>query len=363
MSIFPKAHYCGCRVSEQAFRLCMTIQFSVCETMETKDLRFEARPLTDDDEAAWEALWKRSERHLALHWHWTSCAARGVGVPRRIGLFSKSGQLLAGAAFVERRGRFRPEWHHPAPTPFGGLLCEQSLPGESSMREIFECLSAAVARQIPQAEMILQPAIQDVRGLLWTGWTSRPHYNYVSRIDAADALQRDAENAVRRQAARAESLGMTFETGAHILPEVLNLWDRTRQRQGVPSYIHHDCYTSFVKITGFTKEEGLSSLVAGIRDPETGELEAGAVIGRDPKRVYYLMGASETRGEELGTGAPTVLHFRVTELMWKESGDFLYDWVGANTAPVAQFKKKFRPTLECYHRVSFKKKVFKKFGR
>lgn len=322
--------------------------------------RFTAQLLTPVHEAPWQALWWRSERHLGLHWQWPALAAAGVGEPIRIGVFSKGEQLIAGLVFVQRSLRFRTEWHHPAPVPFAGLLSEPDSRGESFLRDALSAASQLIIQHVERAEIIFQPGLDDVRGLLWAGWSARPHYNYVSPVTERESLAGQSENAVRRQAAKAQALGLRDEWGAALLPEVFALWDQTRRRQHLPAYIHPDCHRNLLHFAASAPDPEIGAEVVGLRHPSTGALEAAMIIGRDPGRAYYLLGAADLEKDGAhGTGAPTLLHFAATARLFEQRGAYLYDWVGANTPSVSQFKKKFRPRLETYQRVSLRRGVLR----
>ena len=311
--------------------------------------RFTARILSSSDEALWAALWQRVDGSLGLHWRWCACAAAGVGEPLRVGIFSSDGQLIAGIPFVQRRRRMRTEWHHPSPASHAGLMASQDLMNsETALREIFEALSALTQRATTRAEMVLPPQVADVRGLLWQGWSAQPHYNYVSMIEEPGALARQSENAARRQGAKAEAAGFVLETGNHLRAEIFALWEKTQIRQNIPAYIHTSCYDMLLEESE-GDGRGISGLAAAVRNPTTKRIEAAAIIGQDSQRAYYLLGASDPDVEE-AHGAPTYLHFALSDHLFKNRGKFAYDWVGANTPHIAQFKKKFRPRLETYLR-------------
>jgi hypothetical protein len=307
---------------------------------------FTAQLLTDSHENQWRALWERSGQPLGLHWRWVEFAALSVGKPIRVGLFNEAGELLAGFGFVERRHRYLDHWLHPAPSTYSGVLVDQEkINNESFLREIFGVLSEFVHQGPSRTELVFPPKLTDVRGLLWSGWKCRPHYNYISEITGEDALARQAENSVRRQGSKARQLGLHLEEGNQLLGEVLALWEETRSRKQLVEWVSPDCYKALLEETSDGKERGIGARVMVVRNKESGEVEAGAIFGEDKVSVSYLLGASRIRESEAGNGAPTLLHLAGTGRIWMDRGDFLYDWVGANTPDVVQFKKKFRPKL------------------
>ncbi|MCC6546778.1 GNAT family N-acetyltransferase [Candidatus Sumerlaeota bacterium] len=314
--------------------------------------RFTSRMLGNDDAPQWSALWHRVGGPLGLHWRWCEFAATNVGEPARLGIFSSDGRLVAGIPFVQRRRRMRTEWHHPVPASFAGILAAEDLVNnESSLREIFEAATTLINERVARAELVLPSHAPDARGLLWNRWTAQPHYNYVSTIRQVGDLARQAENAARRQAAKAEAEGLVFEKGDHLQEEIFALWARTRERQNLPRYVDVGCYKALLANSAAEDAE-ITGFAAAIRNPASGRIIAAAIIGQDRQRAYYLLGASDNDQET--TGAPTLLQFQLTDDLFKKRGEFHYDWVGANTPHIAQFKKKFRPRLEMYLRCAYR---------
>jgi hypothetical protein len=306
---------------------------------------FTARILTETDRPAWQDLWTRSPRLLGLHWEWARHASVGAGLPQRIGIFDASGTLRAGIPFVARKNRWMLEWRHPAPASFTGLLHAEETLSESFLRDALGAAASAVPESVDLAEVVFQPGLHDVRGLLWSGWEAAAHYTCVTPLTSVEDFAGRAENAVRRQADKARQQGLqSSDGGIGILPDLLDLYERTRRRQSIPPYVTPDAWRALASWLAQATADGLGANLIMVRTPD-GSLQAAGFFGRDPTRVYYLLGASDP--DSLGSGAPTLLHFEAAAIVLQnDNPPSLYDWVGANTPSVAQFKKKFRPDLE-----------------
>jgi hypothetical protein len=304
---------------------------------------FTSRLLAASDKPCWQELWARSARFMALHWDWTDHAARGAGQPVRIGVFGKSGKLCAGLTFVARRNRWMTEWRHPAPAAFTGLLYEAGAATESFLRDVFECAAGAVPSEVSRAEVLFQPGLSDVRGLLWAGWEASPHYTYINRVLAPEEFERHIENAARRQAEKARAQGCRALAGIEHLPALLELWGRTCKRQRLAAHVPAEAYRALAGWLSASGVDGLGAEVLLIADAQ-GHPQAAALLGRDTHRVYYLLGASNP--DSLGSGAPTLLQLEALALAHARRWPACYDWVGANTPSIARFKKNFRPEAE-----------------
>ncbi|MCC5876273.1 MAG: GNAT family N-acetyltransferase [Candidatus Sumerlaeia bacterium] len=307
--------------------------------------RFAARLITPSERDIWEKALARAPNPLMPHcWDYLDWAAIDRGEPRRVVVESSPGNPVALVTFVERRLRGIRQWRHPAPATFGGICHLDAAPSESHLRDIQATLAEFLRRQVPVAEVILPPGLADARGFLWSGWRAAPHYNYLSRIDSEKALLDGADNAVRRQHAKAAKEGLEVRTGAGHLEDVLALAVETRRRQGFPPWVSENFHRN---LTSAWEE---SDVIAVYTPGEDGRIEAGAVVGKMGERVAYLLGASRGSGTP---GAPTLLQVAATSHCFARWGAYDWDWVGANTESVAQFKKKFRPGLEVGMRVTW----------
>ena len=307
------------------------------------------RELGPGDESTWRCLYSASAQHLGLMWNFCEVVAGGIGRAVRLGAFRRD-QLIAGMVFVERRVRGFRVWRHPSPAPFAGLLHACGSASESYLRDVLAAFGAFIAASTPMAEVIFHSQLQDLRGLLWNGWGAQPRYNYVSEIAEEGALAKAAENSVRRQAAKARNARFLLHPLDHSPDLLIQLWDATRKRQGIPEWIPPANLRNLARMlpSPSSTDRPTPPCDGGLfgigLSPQT--IEAGMLFGADPQRVYYLIGAAALEEGEKGTGAPTLLHIAFTDEIFRRRGPFLYDWCGANTPSVAQFKKKFRPRLE-----------------
>jgi hypothetical protein len=321
-----------------------------------------AEILATNDRPAWDALWERENRPLVLGWDFLEAASLERGEAIRVAVrASANGSLVGGAAFVARPQRGELAWLNPAPAPWTGAMLAPADPGERAalLPDVLAAVAHLAARSVARAEWILSPAMLDVRSVLWSapGWTAHPYYNYLSPVDTPDALAEAAEGSVRRQYRKALDSGMLFQTGQPLIDEVLELWESTRKRQSIPNWVSRNAYRQMAT----TLPEATVAAVRGQRG-----LEAGAIVALQPDgRAYYLLGCSRMEAGREGTGAPTLLQVGITNHLLAQFGKPIrWDWVGANTPSVAQYKKKFRPQLELCLRLQWKRgwRRFSPFG-
>lgn len=280
---------------------------------------------------------------------WTPLHAAGNRLPCREGFAAAAAapvrfvEVLRGdrpamlLPFWARRRRGMNEWIAPPFAPFSGVVVADD--EEGFLRDAFAAAAAAVPKDVDRAEIILPPGLCDARGLVWNGWVARPHYNYLTQWDAEGAWRAQIESSARRQARKAREAGLVAE----VLPagrteRLADLWRRNAPRQKLDASLDER-----IRAIGAWLDATGSGFVVEVNQ-SGGACEAAGLFGHDGSRVAYLAGASDP--EALGSGAPTLLHEAVLEEIDRRGLPRCYDWVGANTPSVAQFKRKFGPRLE-----------------
>lgn len=303
---------------------------------------FTTRWAVAEDQGTWQALWKRSARRLVHHWDYLALVA---AEPRRLMVLGRDGRPVAGVVFDRRRVRLGMRLCHPSPAPWAGLMAgEQAAAGARFHRGCLEAIAARLREDEASADMIFPAAECDLRPMIWGGGRVAPHYNYVSPIAAPGALEAGAENAARRLARRAREAGAQLEIGPEGLDAAVDLVTATRERHRIPAWTSDAAIRRLAGwLIGPATADGLGGAIAVVRAPG-GDPVAAAIVGWDEGRVYYLLGGSAEG--DAAAGAPTLLHLALTDYLAAARGPFDYDWCGANTPSVVQFKNTFRPALE-----------------
>ena len=261
------------------------------------------------------------------------------GAGRVVGVF-RGEELDLAVPFNEMRHHGVTVWTPPFFTPFcGPLVAAGTSADESFWRDRLAALHKAIPGGAESAEIVFPPALNDVRGLVWKGWDARPHYNYVTEWGQPGGWESQPESAVRRQARKARDAGLEGRVApAGQTADLQRLWRLNAERQGLPAGLAEN----LARLGTWLEAEhaGFQIVIAA----KSGAAHAVGLFGFDESRVYYLAGASDP--EHLGSGGATLLHFEAFAEIDRLGLPRCYDWVGANTPSVAQFKKKFRPRLE-----------------
>lgn len=301
-----------------------------------------ARRLETGDGDALRALWDASPRHL-LHDPAFARTVAGDGA-ETIAVF-RSGELVAAFPFVRfvRRGFtfLNPLWF----ASFGGPLALDELwradapRAERNWRDALEALADARPADVDRVELIAAPGLMDLRALDAAGWTTRMHYNYVSRWESAGAWRDHMESQARRQEKKAAKAGLA----ADVIPagesdQLCDLWRRNAGAKGLDAELDGP----LGRLAAWLQETDRGFAVV-VRDGD-GVAHAAGLYGFDAHRVYYLAGASDP--DQRGSGAPTLAQVAAHETIDARGLPRCLDWVGANTPGVVRFKRQFQPELE-----------------
>jgi hypothetical protein len=264
----------------------------------------------------------------------------GEGAQRTVGVFAGE-TPIAVVPFAVLKGRAVTRWLSPPFLPYCGPLLAANQAGradERLWRDVLGAVAGEVARHGCPAEILFPPGVDDLRGLVWAGWEARPHYEYVSRWEAPGGWSDQLEATVRRQWRKAASTLAAEVADAGTTGELERLWTETAARQGLDAGFA----ATLARLGGALEERGAGFSVV-VRDAN-GAAHAAALIGHDATTAYYLAGASGS--DPAGSGASTLMQATVLEEIDRRGLARRYDWVGANTPGVAQFKRHFGPALE-----------------
>ena len=181
------------------------------------------------------------------------------------------------------------------------------------------------------------PSLNDVRLFKWAGWSTAPLYTYCIDLEGCDDVQEQwSSNAKRNFKNRAADYAFQ-ERGDH-LPHVLNLVQNSylRHNRAVPAPL-----PKLLSFSRLLQDEGMIRVFTVTPNNEN-QPTAGIALLHDGKVAYYWL-AGSTPGPSM-----TVLLGNLLPLL-KADGFKSFDFVGANTPPIAEFKRRFGPTLVPYY--------------
>lgn len=302
-----------------------------------------ARLLTPAEAGAALELWESSARRLPQHPLFYESASE-IQPAHTIGVFNKQG-LVAVVPLLLRQGRYSKALLSPPFAPWAGALisrendAKRGAAAERFWRDVWQAVAQATPFGFAKVEIIVPVEQSDVRPLRPFGWRVEAHYNYLTRWDKHGEWRERLDSATKRQEKKALKSDLSFVAGpARDVEDLQAIYRKMAERQGLDPRM-----ADVIARLGRGLDENEFGFTAFVKDAD-GRTHAGALIGHDETRVYYLVGASDS--ELLGSGAPTFLHTSILEEIERRALPRCYDWVGANTPSIAKFKRGFGPELE-----------------
>ncbi|MEP0548504.1 MAG: GNAT family N-acetyltransferase [Rhodothermales bacterium] len=288
---------------------------------------------------AWDRLLAQSAQATAYaDLRFAARVEAALGLPAFVASVWEDDVLRAGAlVFEKRRGPYRAAALPPLVQYVSPLL-------DGDLRETdvhhhrspLDALLGLIAGTFHQATLVLHPSLGDVRPFQWQGWRVEPAFTYRIDLQAQDAVTSGWSSNPKRTLKR-ERDDFVLADGAQYVAEALALVEASHARQGQSLGIASE---SAAALAHGLAEDGLVRAFVARRD---GTAEAGLLVLSDGRTAHYWLAGSEPGA------AMTVLLGHVLPRL-REEGVATFDFVGANTPSIAEFKRRFGSALVPYFR-------------
>ncbi len=211
---------------------------------------------------------------------------------------------------------------------------------ESRTNAILRALESCIRSSFKSAQLDLHPDCLDVRTFVRAGWIAEPRYTYIT--DLSVDVERAATSAVRRRARRAAAGGVEFDPAVPPA-EFIDLWHRTCERRRIAGFLDP---ATLGTLLDRVVEDGMGEIL-GTR-LTTGRLAAANVILYDDSSAYFWLSGFDP-GEPYRGASNQLCHLRTLGRAATRVDRF--DWLGANTPGVAEYKASFGPRLVGHFRI------------
>jgi lipid II:glycine glycyltransferase (peptidoglycan interpeptide bridge formation enzyme) len=234
-------------------------------------------------------------------------------------------------------------------SPYNGLLLSGSLQNET---ELLDAIKSALKKAVSGFSFIsisLHPSLKDLRPFMWEGWELQKLYTYWVDIASEEAFWANFSQSLRRKVRKAESAGIRIKesTDTQLLA---NQYSHSYQRHGVKEPIASELISDWVQnaIDG-----GLAKMYVAYDAHE--KALCSRVILRDMPFVYDWIAGSSAEADSQSAN-----HALVTHIMRKHSalGFKTFDFRGANTPGVIEFKRSFGGALVPYTQAIYRSSPF-----
>ncbi len=222
----------------------------------------------------------------------------------------------------------------PGFTPYSSLLFTQAA---TSPEEPFMLLLNSLAETFDDLRLHLHPRIEDVRPLSWVGWQTTPYFTFLFDLTAYDLAKTSWSTSTRRNFRKSVDDYTIEEDARHIGPCIALCADGyARSKRPFP--IHPETLKRMA--LDLDHQNMIRTFVVLPRGKEAPE--AGIVVLHDQRTACYWIAGSEP-----GPAMTVLLGHVLGEL--KNAGIQTFDFIGANTPSIAEFKRRFGPALTPYY--------------
>ena len=280
--------------------------------------------------AAYARLWAASAHRTPFaHPDYAEAVAEAFGYTLRLAAVPDGDAFAAAVVvFEKRRGPFRAAALPPLTllvTPL--LVAPLSAAEVHARRSPLDALLALLARRYHQASLLLHPALTDARPLLWAGWRVAPRYTFVldlARLDRADWSQ-----TTRWQVSKEGSRYRVVEDAAFVEAAIAFTEAAYARRGGA------------LGLDGGAVRRLVAALVADGQARVFGAVPEGETA---PEAAVVVLHDRQTAVDWIAGGRPgpatTVLLAGVLDRLATDGFEH-FDFGGANTPSIAEFKRKF----------------------
>lgn len=294
---------------------------------------------TEKVEERWGALWDASpQRSPFSRLDYLRAVSAAAGQELSIHVVEDEGSIAAGAALTwKRRGPYRMALLPPF-TPFSALLLRDRTLGTEvhSRSSSFGRLLRELETSYDAVHLRLHPTIRDVRPATWGDWKVHPFYTYVVSFERdGDAMKGWSSSTARNYRTARDSFEII--EGTEAAAAAIELCQASYARHGRSAPLSETALKKLV-----TETSTLHESFAVRRRSKGRPIDAAVVILNAAGRAYYWIAGSRPGN------AMTVL---IGELFARFDPERVreFDFVGANTPTIAEFKRKFGSTLESYY--------------
>ncbi len=310
--------------------------------------QFEAWFLAGSEHEAWDAFVLRARCGTIFQQSaWVRLIAEVFGRRPRILGVRRNGLLVGGCPLYERRVLGLPFADPPVLAGYTSVLVdlpESQRAGRltSETEQILAALEAALHREFAHVRLVNDPELLDARPFLWSGWAVTPRFTYRLPPVPPDARLQQFEHNVRKKIRKAQEAGFTVHQVDGI-DEVLATYAQAYRRHGTAPPVPQAILRAVVERV---LAAGLGRAYV-VRDAG-GTSHGFQLLLLDRAHAYALFAGADPECLREG-GFSLLLSHLLDDL---SATCHVFDFMGANTPPIAAFKRSFGGTLVAYWETS-----------
>jgi hypothetical protein len=267
----------------------------------------------------------------------------------KITVILKNNEIKSGILYWPKSGII-PSLTHVPLTPYQGIIHETPDPSKkisaikADIHKRSNLLLDFLKKEYAFINFPLSVGIDDVRYYKWNNFSAEPSYTYLINLHDKEQIMARFNQSLRRKIKISEKQNLAVVRSNDIDPITRFVMDSYRVHQTSPP-ISAKAMKRFLQ----RMLENDTGRIYYLR--KEGESVCGLVILLDDKHVYALFSGINTRFRD--TQFTQYLHAAV--MLMTEFQGRIFDFLGANTEHLEQFKRSFGGELHQFYRVLYYK--------
>jgi hypothetical protein len=306
--------------------------------------------LAESEYPAWDSFVASSPQGTTFNTSlWASIIREVFGIQHTIYGALDGDQLAGGVSlFHKKKAGLNVVTRVPL-TPYNGILFhppegEKSQKTSTERQEIMRVLLERLEKQFKFVDLVLHPSVCDMRPFLWRHWHTLPQYTHVNSLTDLTQTWTHLSSSLRRKINRAEEkqIRMVEKDDPALL---LKLQEMSYSKAGLKPVLSLPVFQQYCELV---RRAGLLRIFSAV-DPEANVHAERAVIVHKAEAFDWIAGTNLQIEDEHGN------QFLVWEILKRLSAEGVqtFDFLGANTPSVTEFKRAFGGKFACYFEVRY----------
>ncbi len=318
--------------------------------------------LSESEYPLWDSFVESSSQGTVFNTStWASIIREVFGVQHAICAVLEGDELVGGISFFhKKKAGLRVITRLPL-TPYCGILFhapegEKDQKTSTEHHEIVESIIEKLGDEFHFVHFILHPSVLDMRPFLWRHWYVLPQYTYINSLAEISETWTRLSSSLRRKINRAEEkhFSIVQKDDPTLL---LKFQEMSYAKAGLKPVLSFSTFKKFCDAAARANLLRIYSIV----DRESNVHAERAVILHEGHAYDWIAGTNfQIEDEHAPNSSGQANHLLVWEILKRLSSEGMktFDFLGANTPGVVEFKRAFGGKFVCYFEVRYFSSLF-----
>jgi hypothetical protein len=308
------------------------------------------RTLAETEYPTWDSFVSSSPQGTIFNTSlWASIVREVFGIQHTIYGVLEREQLVGGISLFHKKKAGLSVVTRVPLTPYNGILFhspegEKSQKTSAERQEIARTLLARLEKEFNFIHLVLHPSVCDMRPFLWRHWHTLPQYTHINSLTDLAHTWTLLSSSLRRKISHAEKTGIkVFEKDDPLL--LLQYQEMSYAKAGLRPVLSFSVFKQYCEAA---QRATLLRIFSAV-DPEGNVHAERAVIVHKNLAYDWIAGTNSQIQDEHGN---QLLVWEILKRLSAE-GIQVFDFLGANTPSVTEFKRSFGGKFACYFEVRY----------